>query len=151
MTSLSGSEEVLKLDARGRVLISRERREALLEEYERSGMSGPQFARLVGIKYGTFSAWVWKRRQAARRQRQQMSEPSAAISGGAQSVKLIEAVLGEAAGANHANGERCGGTVPGALRVDLPGGCRLWLESPVHLAMAAELVVLVAQAGRTRC
>ena len=109
-------------------------------------MSGAQFARLAGIKYGTFSAWVSRRRQAAR---EQMRKPSAAISGGFGSVKLIEAVIGEAAGSNHSEGE--GSTVPGALRVDLPGGCRMWLESPVHLAMAAELVVLVAQAGRTRC
>jgi hypothetical protein len=108
-------------------------------------MSGAQFARLAGIKYGTFSAWVSRQRQAAR---EQMSGPPAAISG-ARSVKLIEAVIGAAAESNHSEGE--GSTVSGALRVDLVGGCRLWLASPAHLAMAAELVVLVAQAGRTRC
>jgi hypothetical protein len=31
--------QILSRDARGRVLVSRERRESLLEEYDRSGMS----------------------------------------------------------------------------------------------------------------
>ena len=36
--------QILSQDARGRVLVSRERRESLLEEYDRSGMSGVEFA-----------------------------------------------------------------------------------------------------------
>jgi hypothetical protein len=34
-----GGWTIVSLDARGRVLVSRERRESLLEEYDRSGMS----------------------------------------------------------------------------------------------------------------
>ena len=49
-----GAEEpgaILSQDAQGRVLVSRERRELLLEEYDHSGMSGVKFAQYVGIKY----------------------------------------------------------------------------------------------------
>jgi hypothetical protein len=45
--------EILSQDARGRVLVSRERRESLLAEYDRSGMSGVRFAQYLGIKYTT--------------------------------------------------------------------------------------------------
>src|SRR6478672_8335058 len=51
--------QILSRDARGRVLVSRERRESLLEEYDRSGMSGVKFAQYVGIKYSTL-AYVWR-------------------------------------------------------------------------------------------
>jgi len=48
MTSLIGEVEVLKTDTRGRVRVPAERREALLDEFEKSGMSGAKFARLAG-------------------------------------------------------------------------------------------------------
>ena len=41
--------QILSQDARGRVLVSRERRDLLLEEYGRSGMSGVKFAKYIGI------------------------------------------------------------------------------------------------------
>ena len=150
MTSLSEPEELLKMDARGRVLASRERREALLEEFGKSGMSGAQFARWAGINYKTFCAWQHRRRRAAG---QPISKPRGVELADSGPVKLVEAVLGEAAGCNDSKGLGlgCGRPGSGGLAVDLPGGCRLWLESPAHLAMAAELVVLVAQAGRGRC
>jgi len=41
--------EIFSQDAQGRVLVSRERRELVLEQYDRSGMSGVKFAQYVGI------------------------------------------------------------------------------------------------------
>ena len=41
--------------------MSRERREELLDEFERSGMTGAQFARTVGLKYPTFAFWRQER------------------------------------------------------------------------------------------
>jgi hypothetical protein len=38
-------------DARGRVRVPVERREALLDEFERSGLSGVKFAQMAGLKY----------------------------------------------------------------------------------------------------
>ena len=44
-------EAILKTDVLGRVRTPRERREHLLDEFERSGLSGQKFAVLAGIKY----------------------------------------------------------------------------------------------------
>jgi len=52
----------IKTDERGRVRTPAERRESLLDEFERSGLGGPKFAALSGIKYQTFAAWVCQRR-----------------------------------------------------------------------------------------
>ena len=49
MTSLSEDHHVLKSDTRGRVRVPVERREALLDEFERSGLSGLKFAALAGV------------------------------------------------------------------------------------------------------
>ena len=61
--------QILSQDARGRVLVSRERRESLLEEYDRSGMSGVKFAQYVGIKYSTLPYWLQSRRRHRRREK----------------------------------------------------------------------------------
>ena len=42
---------MLAQDSLGRVRVSRERREALLEEFEGSGMSAVRFAAWAGIKH----------------------------------------------------------------------------------------------------
>ena len=63
MTSTIAKAEILKQDGRGRVRLPARRREALLDEFERSGASGAKFARLAGIKYATFAGWVQKRRK----------------------------------------------------------------------------------------
>jgi hypothetical protein len=52
------AEQILSQDSQGRVLVTRERRESLLEEYDRSGMSGVRFAQYVGIKYTTLAYWL---------------------------------------------------------------------------------------------
>ena len=62
MTSVNGSEEVLKQDTRGRIRVPRERRESVLDEFERSGLTGAKFARLAGINYQTFAGWVQRRK-----------------------------------------------------------------------------------------
>ena len=58
----SSSEAVIKTDEAGRVRTPAARREGLLEEFDRSGLSGPKFAALAGIKYQTFATWVRKLR-----------------------------------------------------------------------------------------
>ena len=52
---------LLKTDVLGRVKHSREQRERILDEYERSGVSGPKFAALAGVKYQTFATWLQRR------------------------------------------------------------------------------------------
>ena len=64
MTNTTVTDEVLKTDVLGRVHTPKARREALLEEFERSGVSGQKFAALVGVNYQTFASWVQKPRAA---------------------------------------------------------------------------------------
>jgi hypothetical protein len=128
-----GAEElgqILSQDARGRVLVSRERREALLEEYDRSGMSGVKFAQYVGIKYSTLASWLQKRRR--RRDREKMLlEASTDTEAGKSNGGWIEAVL--------ENGSQPG-TPAGGLRIHFAGGAYCQISSAGEAALAAELL-----------
>jgi transposase len=53
-----GATEILKTDDLGRVRVPRERQEQLLDEFERSGLSGAKFAALCGVNYPSFAGWV---------------------------------------------------------------------------------------------
>jgi transposase-like protein len=63
MTDTTTVAEILVQDTLGRVMTPREKRERMLDEYERSGMSGAAFALLVGVKYPTLSSWIQQRRK----------------------------------------------------------------------------------------
>ena len=64
MTSTQSSDnEILKVDTLKRVRVPKARREAILDEFERSGLSGAAFAKLHGLKYGTCATWSLKRRK----------------------------------------------------------------------------------------
>ena len=60
---IKAGEAVLKTDRLGRVQTPVARREQLLDEFERSGLSGIKYAAVVGIKYSTFATWMKRRRQ----------------------------------------------------------------------------------------
>lgn len=62
MTSTHSLTNVLKADSHGRVRTPADQREALLELYDQSSMSGATFARLHGLRYSTFMAWLRRRR-----------------------------------------------------------------------------------------
>ena len=62
MENITGGE-IVKVDVRGRIRTKRERRAELLAEFDRSGMSGPQFAQWAGIKYTTFASWRQKQQK----------------------------------------------------------------------------------------
>ena len=148
MTSTMVKAEILKQDSRGRVRVPAQRRETLLDEFERSGASGAKFARLAGIKYATFAGWLLKRRKE--RGQAVKTTPSSTVHVEESVVKagplrLFEALVdGDHGGRQEAVDAR-------GLLIELPGGSRMWVESPVHLQMAAELVALVAQSARARC
>lgn len=57
------SDQIIKTDRLGRIRIKPEHREALLDKFEQSGMSGQQFAKQYGVKYTTFAHWCQKRRR----------------------------------------------------------------------------------------
>ena len=111
MTNLNGGgEELLKTDAKGRMRTPAARREILLDEFEGSGLSGVEFAKLIGIKYQTFATWARKRRV-----RRGQPQPVATQKGGP--VRWLEALV---------NPHQCQSPVGGGLKIHLPGGA--WIE-----------------------
>jgi hypothetical protein len=143
MTFMPEEPKTLKTDARGRVRVPAERQQILLDEFERSGLSGVKFARMSGINYATFANWVQKRRKA-----RAASAGAATASGsctdapaGAGPVRLFEAFV-ESSSAGRGRGTEAG------LMVELAGGARMLVESPMQLRLAAELLGLLAQTVR---
>lgn len=121
---------LLKTDTRGRVFTPPARREQLLDEFERSGLSGAKFAALTGLKYPTFAAWV-----QARRQQSGAATRATPAKNPAPTVRWLEAVVGPLASP--------GTGLP--LAVQLPGGARLELTSAQQLPLAVELLRALAR------
>jgi transposase len=115
---------LLKTDVLGRVKHTREQRERILDEFERSGTSGPKFAELVGVKYQTFATWMQERKRRGRAYRKTKSQAKTAAQ-----VKWFEAVVRQ-------------GTTPGGsgLLLHLPGGVRVELANNRQVALAASLI-----------
>ena len=128
MTHATLPDEILKADVLGRVRTPKARREALLAEFARSGVSGRKFAALVGVNYQTFASWV----QQWRRQRGE--DPPAAKGG--EVLRLVEAVV-EAGGDGMGAGRE-------VLRVELPGGAWVGIGGGRQVALAAALLRALA-------
>ena len=122
-------EPILKTDVLGRVKTLAERRESLLDEFERSGLSGAKFAALAGIKYQTFATWAQRRR----RQRAAGSVPAKP----ADPVRWLEAVI-EQAQPRDASG-------PLSLVLQLPGGASAAITDAKQAVLAAALVRALEQ------
>jgi hypothetical protein len=134
-TTGAADGEIFKTDTAGRVRVPRARREALLDEFERSGASGAQFAAYVGVKYSTFAAWAHKRRrQTALAQAGAASEEPAKQA--AAPIRWWETVL---------EGEPKPSSEAEVLQVRLPGGAQLHIANGSQAALAA---VLLEQLGR---
>jgi hypothetical protein len=56
-------DHILRKDTRGRVVVTAERRAGLLAQFDASGISGIQFAKLAGINYSTLASWLQQRRK----------------------------------------------------------------------------------------
>jgi hypothetical protein len=108
------------------VRVPRERQEALLDEFERSGLSGMKFAALCGVKYPSFAGWVLRRRRERDGARAPVAKPAP--------VQWMEALLpGPLSGA--------------ALVLHLPGGVRMEITAAGQAPLAA--AVVRALAGHT--
>jgi hypothetical protein len=125
MTKAGTGLEIVRTDSQGRARVSRERREELLDEFEKSGLSGGEFARLAGVKYQTFANW----RQA--RQRASVSAPAARPAQGPP-VEWLEAVMDKAQAAPLAS--------VSALLVRLPSGAVLEVATAAQTTLAAALL-----------
>ena len=142
MTDMMPGQRILKTDARGRVRVPVERREALLDEYEKSGLSAKKFALVVGMKHQTFATWATKRRK----QRGMLPARGSQVQRPAETVpklQWVEAVIEKDAVATSQRRE--------ALSVHLPGGARLEIGDSRQVALAAELLRALAGQRELPC
>jgi hypothetical protein len=149
MQSEAIRDELLKVDRRGHVLVKRERREALLDEFERCGVSAAEFAAQIGVKYQTFAHWRQKRKNRQQALAVQAAAPvPAALMAPQPEVRprWMEAVV-EAGGGGH---ERAAAS-QSALKLELPGGARVELSTPCQMKLAAELLKALAAKGQAGC
>ena len=136
--------EPLKRDVLGRVTTTKAQREALLDEFECSGLKGKPFARMVGVNYQTFASWIQKRRRAR-------GDYAAAGVGNKlldqreirpqQSLRLLEAVVARPADtlatealASHQ-----------VLEVLLPSGTKVLIANAPQVALAVQLLAALAK------
>jgi len=121
---IKADEVVLKTDKRGRVQTPAGRREQLLDEFERSGLSGKKFAALVGVKYQTLATW---------RQKRQRGRGGIPMHKRSKPMHLLEAVLErESAEAK-------------PLVLELPGGARMEIKDAGQATLAAVLLRTLAK------
>jgi hypothetical protein len=125
MTFTNAEENRPAREGPHRERVSAQRREALLDEFERSGLSGAQFARRAGLKYPTFAAW----RRNRRRKTHATPSPSRT-----KAVAFIEALPDE--------------DPRGVLSVELAGVARVEVGSSSQLRAVAELIGMLAPARR---
>ena len=107
------------VDTKGRVRISKEQRRLILDEFERSGVSGAEFARRSGLKYSTLAGWRHRHRPSQR-------------PGRLRPVRLLEAVLPTA--------PPSASIARSVLPVLLPGGARLEIACAAQLPLAVALL-----------
>ena len=121
MTVMEPGSEILKVDEVGRIQTPPEKREALLAEYDRSGMTGAQFARFSGVRYATLMYWLQRRRKEAGRGQQ-------VITPRPDQPRWLEA--------------RVEGEVPKSenLVVEMGGGIRMLVGNRTQAALAGELL-----------
>ena len=132
MTNTTLPNEVLKTDVLGRVKTPRARQEALLDEFEQSGVSGTKFAALIGVNYQTFATWAQRRRRERGKTSLRAKRTGASATPCASGpLRLLEAVV-----ECHEEGAREGGP----LCVQLPGGARVEVGDARQAVLAAELL-----------
>jgi len=119
---MNATSMILKSDSRGRVRTPPERREALLAEFDRSGVSATKFCAMVGVRYQTFATWVQKRRRGAKPQTIAQSTRPCFV----EAVRQAPLVVGI--------------TGCPALRLHLSCGLSLELAERSQVALAVELI-----------
>jgi transposase-like protein len=131
---------ILKRDALGRMKYSAAQRTALVDEFERGGLSGAAFARIVGVHYQTFASWVQKRRHARddyQMRAANIAPPVSSASSSHPPVRLLEAVAEENP---HPGVLGAADSAPSSLCVELRCGTRLLIGDAGQAVLAARLI-----------
>ena len=110
---------VLKSDEAGRVQTPVARQVELVREFERSGLSGPRFAELAGIKYQTFA--TWRRRHGVQAPARRQCKPV-----------FLEVTAAQTA------------TAASTLEIALPGGAQLSFHDAGQVPLLATLLKALA-------
>jgi hypothetical protein len=140
MDTIQTSEPIIKTDVLGRIKTPVARREQLIDEFERSGLSGCKFAELAGLKYQTFATWVQKRR----RKNGTYAKLPAKRSRRVDSVRWLEAVVQEAHDSKTGLKE--------SIVLELRGGGRVEISHAKQLPLAAALLrQLESPVGQPTC
>ena len=124
MTKTESGVEILPVDRRGRVRVSLQRREELLDAFAKSKLSGQKFAQLTGIKYSTFAAWANKRRH-----QQSALAPDLPSPGPSSAVEWLETVV--------TNAQKSTPSAAGLMLVRLPSGAAIELANAAQAPLAA--------------
>ena len=111
------------MDSKGRVRTSKEQRRVILAEFERSGVSATQFAKVTGLKYSTLAGWL----QRCRRGKKALAQP----------VRLLEAMVEQAQPA-------ASSATVSALVLRWEGGTRMEINDAKQIPMAAALIRALA-------
>ena len=127
---------VLKPDVLGRVKTGVRQREAILDEFERSGLSGTKFAAVAGVNYQTFASWVQKRRRATgayNNGSKKLATRKTTVRGvpALPALGWVEAVV---------QGDALPVAKNAVLRLELPGGASVLIADEAGAALAAELL-----------
>jgi len=135
----SNAGQVLKTDVLGRVKTGARQREAMLDEFERSGLSGTKFAAVAGVNYQTFASWVQKRRKATgayakagRRTKETKAKDSSRTALRPPALGWVEAVMDDA--------QETSSVRHGVLRLDLPCGGSVQIADEAQAVLAARLL-----------
>jgi hypothetical protein len=116
----------LKTDKRGRVRTRPERRQELLDEFDKSGLSAPKFAAVTGLKYQTLAGWLHRRRK-------QKAEGAPALNRAKeQTVQWLETVLEKAQATQPAG-------IP-ALSVRLPSGATIDISNAAQAPLVGAVL-----------
>lgn len=127
----SAPAEILKTDVLGRVRVRKERREEILDQFEKSGMAGRPFAKMIGVNYQTFASWIQKRQKARgdyQRLRRRKKIPA---------LTFAEAVVEPS--------PKVG------LTIELPGGARVKIESAEQMELLCRFLARVDKKDEQRC
>ena len=119
MTFKASGVQLLRSDSVGRVRTPAGKRAEILREFDRSGASGVEFARHIGVKYPTFAGWLRQRRlkgPGSPRRGRPRTKP----------VEFIEAVIP--------------GARTGPLSVELPRSVRVQITHPSQVPLVIELL-----------
>ena len=128
LTTVPDDGKIVKRDVLGRVKTPRERREAILEEFDKSGMSGQKFAAWAGIKYTTFANWLQQRRKQRKGEGSSGAEPS-------DGVQWLEAVV-----TKPRRGRAPANLKAGGLMVHVAGGVRIEIAEAKQVSLAVQLL-----------